>query len=178
MPVERIHVLAGDKVELACDVSSWSDDEEGRFHYDQGSATLAPGFGSRSIHRQPAIKNNNKAGPSSSSSSRQRHYSGTWGHHGRLKRRYDHHDDGGEHDEEEKEGGYLVLWFIDPERKPFYRYNSRCHGFMKRTFLHVCWWYLELSIGQRFTSEVVNFVVHWPDGKTINQEHADYQHHR
>ncbi len=130
VPVKEIHVLAGDRVELPCDVSSWDPDAP--------DPSIAP----RRIHQHRQASSSSSSSSSSSirrgSSSSQegviaaglRHYSG-WSSssagsgrlHGRFRRRYGRHNEGhdSDEDEEEKEGGYLVLWFIDPERKPFYR---------------------------------------------------------
>ena len=119
VPVRKVYVSVGQQVELPCDVSS--------------SLTTNPDIytdsGSESLYADDNVS------PHRTSASRKQMYTT-----GRNKIRHHSHLEGddwsdqAEEEEEERgggkaqmpleveeEGAYLVLWFIDPDRKPVYR---------------------------------------------------------
>lgn len=152
--------MAGDRVELACDVSSTLQHD----YHHQGDDVAAAAI----LARSPAFKRIagamtkttttlssglaararylRNAGPSS-----RLHQMEPEHHHqlrrGRSRRYNNHHRHNAEassvsaadddaasetdaavgvdtfHHEQAVDGGYLVLWFFEPERKPFYRYK-------------------------------------------------------
>lgn len=111
VPIENVYVMAGDRVELMCDVTSST-----AFQHDDAYSNPA------------AVSSRISAGLSGYSRHRQ-----TVAHHRRRSRRYNRHSTGGgpadvdpfRPSETVKDDGYLVLWFVDPDRKPFYSLDVR-----------------------------------------------------
>ncbi|EFX86744.1 hypothetical protein DAPPUDRAFT_44172 [Daphnia pulex] len=131
--------MAGDRVELVCDVtSSAAYQHDGA---DDGLAGYAPAAAAAAavISSRSSLKGLAAAGQRRSSSgsyyfaSRHRQSAGE---HRRRNRRYNSNNNhhrrhststaGYDHPSElTMDDGYLVLWFVDPDRKPFYSLDVR-----------------------------------------------------
>jgi hypothetical protein len=131
VPVETVYIMAGDRVELVCDVTSSAayqhDGADGLAGYAPAAAAV---ISSRSSLKGLAAGQRRSSSGSYYSASR--HHQSA-GEHRRRNRRYNgnnnHHrrhstsTAGYDHPSElTMDDGYLVLWFVDPDRKPFYRY--------------------------------------------------------
>ena len=138
VPVEKVYVMAGDRVELVCDVSSTLE----RDYHHQADDVGASGILARSPtfkRMATTLSSGLAARPSprylrDESPIRQQPE-----HHQQRRvriRRYNNHHrhsagdddvsldettDALHHEQAVEGGGYLVLWFFEPERKPFYR---------------------------------------------------------
>lgn len=112
VPIENVYVMTGDRIELVCDVTSSPTFQHVDGHFNSAavsSLSYLSGLTGYSRHHQTAV------------------------HHRRRSRRYNRHSTvgpaarGADFDsfhpsESVMDDGYLVLWFVDPDRKPFYRY--------------------------------------------------------
>lgn len=121
--------MAGDRVELACDVSTTtaaldSDYQQHEASYPAATAAI--------VSRRTALSTRLTGQHRRHGPELERHRMG-------RSRRYNRQngDDSPAHSHEAldhdlhlhhpaatADGGYLVLWFIEPDRKPFYRYNQ------------------------------------------------------
>lgn len=128
--------MAGDRVELACDVTALQLDYNQQQQHQQQQQSdqqengrvealkQASRFSSFGLSRLSSSLSTRSSGRSN------RHHTDGRGRHRRYNR--GHNEDwlvehGGSGDEDVyhhapvTEQGYLVLWFVDPDRKPFYR---------------------------------------------------------
>jgi hypothetical protein len=131
VPVEKVYVMAGDRVELVCDVTS-----------------SAAAFQQDDVGYAPAAAISSRSSLKGLRAGQQHHhaFNGYYTRHHiqsgerrRRNRRYNnnHHHrhsttttagyvDGSLPFQQSElttmDDGYLVLWFVDPDRKPFYRY--------------------------------------------------------
>ncbi|XP_046638968.1 uncharacterized protein LOC124320237 isoform X2 [Daphnia pulicaria] len=134
VPVETVYIMAGDRVELVCDVTSSAayqhDGADGLAGYAPAAAAV---ISSRSSLKGLAAGQRRSSSGSYYSASR--HHQSA-GEHRRRNRRYNgnnnHHrrhstsTAGYDHPSElTMDDGYLVLWFVDPDRKPFYSLDVR-----------------------------------------------------
>ena len=157
--VNTMTVMAGDRVELNCDVSAEAGgggvtasavfDRRHQLIIDNDDQISSPsagylGFDSRSQrgngggrqyrhHRSPAAAAKKHSTITSSSMSSRETTSTTRGRRFIRRANYRRPPDGDSHADSSDDGGYLVLWFIDPERKPFYRYLNQIDYFISLT---------------------------------------------
>lgn len=121
VPVETVYVMAGDRVELVCDVTS----SAAAFQHD-GDEGYAPAaaVSSRSSLKGLAAGQRHSSGPYYYASHRRRNRRYNNNHHRRHSTSTAGYEGGGSpfHPSQlTMDDGYLVLWFVDPDRKPFYR---------------------------------------------------------
>lgn len=120
--MRKIHVSVGEKVELPCDVTT------SMTNWDERSDTTRPSPYPYDVLRDPSRKANGRSASersySASSASRNRirhqNYGAEWHDREDTESNRGSNDEGEE--EKDEEGAYLVLWFVDTDRKPIYRF--------------------------------------------------------
>lgn len=122
VPVRKVHVSVGERVELPCDVTTsvanWDEP------LDAARSSPYPYDILRDSSRKANGRLASERSYSSSSSGRNRirhhNYGTDWRDHDYAANNRGDNDQ--EEEEKDEEGAYLVLWFIDPDRKPIYRF--------------------------------------------------------
>ena len=130
VPVEKVYVMAGDRVELVCDVTS----SAAAFQQDDVGYAPAAAISSRSSLKGLRVGQQHHHAfngyytrhhiQSGERRRRNRRYSNNH-HHRHSTTTTAGYVDGSlpfQQSELTMDDGYLVLWFVDPDRKPFYRY--------------------------------------------------------
>ena len=118
VPVHKIHVSVGERVELPCDVTT----SVANWDETPPDAARSSPYPHDSLRDSGRKANGRSASSAGRNRIRHHNYESDW---------HDHDDDDaannggnndGQEEEKDEEGAYLVLWFIDPDRKPIYRF--------------------------------------------------------
>jgi len=121
VPVHKIHVSVGERVELACDVTT----SVANWDETPPDAARSSPYPHDSLRDSGRKANGRSASSAGRNRIRHHNYESDW---------HDHDDDDaannggnndGQEEEKDEEGAYLVLWFIDPDRKPIYSFDVR-----------------------------------------------------
>ena len=105
VPIQRVHVLVGERIDLPCDVSR----------------------SRRLFASEPSVQSSRKSAHGAIES-RSSTTSSSWFESPakitpQADSQYDNVLDYYSSADNVEDGGFLVLWFIDPDRKPVYRYS-------------------------------------------------------